>query len=122
VLARVGVLDGSRLAGASDLYERRLAEVARAVAGAQRIVLLDEPLVGLAHDQQQAILTLLRELAEAGLAILIVEHLIPVVAPAADRMIVLVNGTLIADGTPAVALAQPDVIEAYLGEPIELTA
>jgi branched-chain amino acid transport system permease protein len=122
MLARVGVAEGERLAGASDLYQRRLAEVARAVAGAQRIVLLDEPLVGLAHDQQQAILGLLRELAEAGLAILIVEHLIPVVAPAADRMIVLVNGKLIADGTPAVALAQPDVIEAYLGEPIELTA
>lgn len=122
ILDRVGVTDGSLIAGTSDLYQRRLAEVARAVAGAQRLVLLDEPLVGLAHDQQQRILELLQELADEGLAILIVEHLIPVVAPAVDRMIVLVSGQLIADDVPAVALAQPDVIEAYLGEPIELTA
>jgi len=131
--SRVSTGDGSRLlrelglnspekTGAeATLMERRLVEIARLLAVDRRWVLLDEPLAGLSLDEHEVILDLVASLARSGVSVLLIEHLIPVIAPRVDRMIVLEGGGLIADGKPAEVLRSPRVIASYLGEPLALT-
>ena len=106
---------GTQLARASDFFARRLTEVARAVILGGQLLLLDEPLAGLTEDQHAIVLGLARKAAEAGSRVILVEHLIPAVAPFVDKLVVLADGVVIADGPAAGVLADEAVIRAYLG-------
>jgi ABC-type branched-subunit amino acid transport system ATPase component len=99
----------------NDFFARRLTEVARAVALGRHVLLLDEPLAGLTEDQHAIVLALARSAAQRGSRVVLVEHLVPAVAPVVDKLVVLAGGIVIADGPPAEVLADEAVIEAYLG-------
>lgn len=121
-LADIGVArSDERWGDDSNFFARRLTEVLRATSLAGSVLLLDEPLAGLTDEQRQSVLDGARAVADAGAAVLIVEHLIPVLAPRVDRIIVLANGTVIADGEPGDVLHREEVIDAYLGRRLELT-
>jgi branched-chain amino acid transport system ATP-binding protein len=103
---RVGDLPGG---------QQRLVEISRALAGQARLLLLDEPAVGLTQAELDTLSAVLRRLAADGLAILLVEHVIDFVMALAGRVLVLNHGQVLAEGTPAEIRADDAVLEAYLG-------
>jgi branched-chain amino acid transport system ATP-binding protein len=115
-LARVGL--GARAqarAGQLSHGEKRLLEVAIALATAPKLLLLDEPLAGLGREESVAGIALLRQL-KSEYTILLVEHDMDAVFALADRISVLVYGRVIATGTPDAIRRDPAVRAAYLGE------
>jgi len=96
--------------------ELRLMELARAIAGQPKLVLMDEPLAGLGRTESEEFLQLLKTLSSTGLTIVIIEHTMHVMVRLVDRLIVLDHGKLIAEGAPDEVLNQPEVTEAYLGK------
>jgi branched-chain amino acid transport system ATP-binding protein len=115
-LARVGL--GARAnVRASDLAhgEQRLLELAIALAREPAVLLLDEPMAGLGHDESRAMIELLRGI-KGGAAMLLVEHDMEAVAQLADRVTVLVAGRAIASGSYDAIRTDPRVREAYLGD------
>ncbi|HXX89723.1 MAG TPA: ABC transporter ATP-binding protein [Acidimicrobiales bacterium] len=102
---------------ALSLGEGRLVEVARALVGEPRLLMLDEPSSGLDDAETRALVALLRRVhAERGIALLLVEHDLEMVAATVDRLVVLDFGRLIADGPVDEVLADVGVRRAYLGE------
>ena len=95
--------------------QQRQVEVARALALEPSLLLLDEPMAGLSGGEREALSALLRQVREAGVTVLLVEHDVAAVMALADRVAVLDDGKLIALGTPAEVSADPAVIAAYLG-------
>ncbi|RID99684.1 ABC transporter ATP-binding protein [Simplicispira hankyongi] len=96
--------------------DQRKLEVALLMALDPQVYMFDEPTAGMSHDEAPVILNLIRELKkDKTKIILLVEHKMDVVRELADRIIVLTNGTLVADGLPAEVIASPVVQEAYLG-------
>ena len=96
--------------------DQRKLEVALLMALDAQVYMFDEPTAGMSHDEAPVILNLIRELKkDKTKIILLVEHKMDVVRELADRIIVLTNGTLVADGPPAEVIASPVVQEAYLG-------
>jgi ABC-type branched-subunit amino acid transport system ATPase component len=95
---------------------QRLVELARSLASAPQIVLLDEPSSGLNDGETDALARLLRELADEGLGILVVEHDMPFIMATCSRINVLDFGSIIARGTPAEVRSDPGVRAAYLGQ------
>jgi branched-chain amino acid transport system permease protein len=96
---------------------RRRIEIARALALAPRLLLLDEPAAGLNPSEQRDLAARLRRLAGGGLSLLVIEHNMPFLMPLVSRMVCLDQGQLIASGTPAEIRRNARVIEAYLGTP-----
>jgi len=117
ILAQVR-LDGQADQHASALPhgDQRKLEVALLIALDPKVFMFDEPTAGMSVDEVPVILDLIRGLkTRKDCTILLVEHKMDVVRELADRIIVLHNGTLVADGEPAEVIASPIVQEAYLG-------
>jgi branched-chain amino acid transport system ATP-binding protein len=119
VLERVG-LGGRMEVRAGDLAygEQRRLEIARALAGEPRLLLLDEPAAGMPYGEMMDLMALVRSLAIAGQTILLIEHNMELVMNVSDRITVLDFGRVIAEGTPAEVSANADVIAAYLGSEV----
>ncbi len=95
--------------------EQRQLEIAMALAGQPKLLLLDEPMAGMGVDESQRMIGFLRSL-KGSRAMLLIEHDMDAVFQLADRITVLVYGRAIASGTPAEIRANADVRQAYLGE------
>ncbi|MFD0522459.1 ABC transporter ATP-binding protein [Paractinoplanes durhamensis] len=106
-----------RPADALPLGQQRALQVARALCGGPRLLLLDEPASGLRGPERSALAGLIEQLRGEGLSILLVEHDVAFVARLADRVTVLDLGRVIARGTFAEIRTDPAVITAYLGGP-----
>ncbi|QHE93012.1 ATP-binding cassette domain-containing protein [Pandoraea fibrosis] len=103
-------------AGALSLAERKRLEFAKALALRPRLLLLDEVNAGLNASELDEAIALTRRLAAQGVTILLVEHLMRLVLQVCDRILVLHQGALIADGAPAQIVENDAVIAAYLGQ------
>jgi ABC-type branched-subunit amino acid transport system ATPase component len=98
-----------------NLHQRQLLELARALATRPTLLLLDEVLAGLNPAEVDEALRVLQRIREGGATILMVEHVMRAVTGLADRIVVLDQGTKLADGTPDVVMNDPAVARAYLG-------
>jgi branched-chain amino acid transport system permease protein len=115
ILAAVGLRDPDRRADVLPPGERRLLEMARLVAARPTVVLLDEPAAGLTHAEIEHLEAMVRAMAAAGLAVVIVEHHVDLVLRLADVVTVLDFGRVIAHGDPDTVRTDPRVVAAYLG-------
>jgi branched-chain amino acid transport system permease protein len=116
-LAQVGLSEQARIP-ANSLSNRqlRLLEIARALAGQPRVMLLDEILAGLGGAEVEEMIGLVRRLAARGITIVIIEHTMQAMVKLVDRFVVLDNGAVLAEGSPEDVTRNPAVIDAYLGK------
>ena len=96
--------------------QKKLLELARSIINEPEILLLDEPLAGVNPKLAEDILSLITKLSDSGITIIMVEHNIEAVMKISERIVVLAEGSLIADGRPNEIRTDSNVIEAYLGK------
>jgi branched-chain amino acid transport system ATP-binding protein len=115
-LARVGLADHADRPAASLAYGslKRL-EIARALAAEPKLLLLDEPAAGCNPTETQQLEGIIRQIAEDGVTVVLVEHDMRLVMNVSDRIHVLANGRTLAEGTAAEVRSDPAVVAAYLG-------
>lgn len=117
VLERVRLADKRHIAPKALSHgDQRKLEVALLIAMEPKVFMFDEPTAGMSVDEVPTVLELINDIRQRGDAtVLLVEHKMDVVRSLSDRIIVLHNGALVADGDPAEVIASPVVQEAYLG-------
>lgn len=116
------LLDSVGLAGKADartdqltLPDRKMLETAKALSTRPKLLLLDEVMAGLRPTEAAGVVRVLQRLAETGLTILLVEHVMRIVMEVASRVVVLHHGAKIAEGRPGEVVADPRVLKSYLG-------
>jgi ABC-type branched-subunit amino acid transport system ATPase component len=95
--------------------QRRIIEIARALAVPAKLLMLDEPAVGLTTLEIEHLDQILKTLARQGISVLLVEHVLDLVMSVSDKVVVLNSGMRLAEGTPSEVRQDPAVLEAYLG-------
>ena len=116
MLAEMEILDlEDRNAGDLSFGQQRMVEIARALVAGARLIMLDEPAVGLAPTERMHLAATLRRLASTGIAILLVEHVQDLVMAVSDQVLVLNYGQRIAMCEPQELKNNTEVLEAYLG-------
>ena len=107
---------GEAEVGTLNLHEQRFLELARALAGRPRLLLLDEVMAGLNDTELKASIDIVRTARDQlGLTVIWVEHVMKAVMSLAERVVVLNVGRILVDGPPQVAMRDPEVVAAYLG-------
>lgn len=107
--------DPARPAGEISVYDRKILMLATAMALEPRILLLDEPASGLSRPEVLRTVDLIRRIGEAGVTIMVIEHVISLLLSVCDRLIVLNFGTKLAEGDPQAVVRDPAVVNAYVG-------
>ncbi|MHB1244493.1 MAG: ABC transporter ATP-binding protein [Gaiellaceae bacterium] len=116
LLGRVGLQEQeAQLAATLSYGQRKLLEIARALAMGARIYLFDEPFAGLFPEMVQTIVGIVRSLKEEGRTVVLIEHDMGVIRQLADVIVVMDEGRLLAQGDPDEVLARREVVDAYLG-------
>ena len=120
VLAFAGLADKRyRLGRALTIADKKRLEVARALATDPSLLLLDEVMAGLTPSECHDAVDILRRIIARGITVLMVEHVMEVLMPIADHIVVIAAGKTIFTGAASEAVRDPRVIEAYLGSPLE---
>ena len=107
----------SQPAGSLNVAEKKRLELARALAARPYLLLLDEVLAGLNPSEISGMVEVILKIRDSGITILMIEHVMQAVMKVSDRLIVLDDGALIAEGRPAEITNNPVVVRAYLGDP-----
>jgi branched-chain amino acid transport system ATP-binding protein len=116
VIALAG-LDSKKdvLVGSLPIEQRKLVEVARALASSPKLLMMDEPMSGLNSVEAKAFIDLVGKINDSGVTVLVVEHVMKAITTLCDRIIVLHLGQKLAEGSPDTILADKEVIRVYLG-------
>ena len=116
----VGLLDKrDMLAGELTIGEKKKLELARALATKPRLLFLDEVMAGLAGGEVEVLMDVVERVADSGTTILMIEHLVGVILALTDRVLVLDFGRELFQGAPEDVVAHPEVIDSYLGKPLD---
>jgi len=122
-LARCGLASaGNAPAGTLSLLHRKRLELARALATGPRLLLIDEVGGGLTDPEVHELLALVRDIHAQGITVLWIEHLVHALVSVAQRLVVLTEGTVLADGAPQEVIASRIVRDTYLGSELALEA
>ena len=116
ILRTVGLQDKAQTqSNRLTQVELRKLELARAMAARPRLLISDESMAGLSGNEVDEVLAILRTLNEAGITIIMIEHIMQAVMRFSQRVVCLDTGKIICEGTPEVIVADPEVQRAYLG-------
>jgi branched-chain amino acid transport system ATP-binding protein len=120
VLERCGLIDkANRVAGSLPLLDRKRLELARALATTPDVLLLDEVAGGLTEHECASLVELIKGIRADGVSIIWIEHIVHALSAVVDRLAVLYEGSIIAEGKPADVVAAPRVQEIYMGIPTD---